>query len=221
MTSLHSLNIIIHVLAGVVGLVTGFLAIGTRKGGKNHIKSGRIFLKIITVVILTGLIGVFVFHRNTFLLVITLLSGYTAFSGIRALRLHGNKPVCADYIIPILVLSSGIYYLYYIKSIGLFWQPVIIYSTLGALAFVTVYDLLKFFIPVSVLQKLYVHEHVYKMTSSLIALVSAFTGTVLPQFKPYSQILPTVVGFVYIIVIFILMAKKNRFNILIYQASNT
>src|SRR6187551_3258110 len=134
MENLHTINILVHVFAGIIALIAGFVAIGTKKGGSNHVTAGRMFIRIISLVIVTGLLGVFVFHRNTFLLVITLLSGYTAYSGIRALRLRGNKPAFIDYAIPIVVLASGFYYLYYISSIGFFWDPMIIYSTLGALA---------------------------------------------------------------------------------------
>ena len=210
MEKLHTINILVHVFAGTIALITGFIAIGTRKGGRNHVKAGRMFLRIISLVILTGLLGVFVFQRNTFLLVITLLSGYTAYSGLRALRLRGSKPGWKDYFIPAIVLASGIYYLYYISSIGMFWQPSVTYSTLGALAFVTLYDIGKLFIPASFLQRVFVQEHVYKMTSSLIALVSAFTGTVLPQYKPYSQLLPTVFGLAYIVGVFIWLGSKSR-----------
>src|SRR6187551_2558103 len=120
MENLHTINILVHVFAGIIALIAGFVAIGTKKGGSNHVTAGRMFLRIISLVILTGLLGGFVFQRNTFLLVITLLSGYTAYSGLRALQLRGSKPPLKDYLIPVLVLASGIYYLSYIRSIGMF-----------------------------------------------------------------------------------------------------
>src|SRR5690349_13337839 len=131
METLHLINIIAHVATGSAALLVGFIALVTLKGGRNHVRTGRIFLKLITVVILTGLAGVFIFERNTFLLVITLLSGYTSYSGIRALKLRGRKPSLIDVLVSVLVLGSGFYYVYYITSIGMFWAPVIIYSTLG------------------------------------------------------------------------------------------
>lgn len=206
---MHTLNLILHVIAGIIAMLTGFAAIITVKGGKKHIRSGRYFLKMMVIVIATALIGVFVFERNTFLLVITLLSGYTAYSGLRVLKLHGQKPAWIDYIIPVLVLAAGIYYLYYIRSIGLYWAPVIVYSTLGALALVTIYDLSRVFIPVAILQKTMIYEHIYKVTSSLTGITSAFIGTVLPQFQPYSQILPSACGLAYIIITFICRLRRE------------
>lgn len=137
MEQIHLFNIFIHVLAGTVALVAGFAALIVAKGGRLHVRFGKFFVKMITVVIVTGLVGVIVFQRNTFLLVITFLSGYTAYSGLRALKLRGSKPAFRDHLISVIVLGSGLFYLYYIKSIGLFWAPTVMYSTLGALAVVT------------------------------------------------------------------------------------
>lgn len=207
---MHTISLTIHVLAGILALIAGFAAVFTFKGGKRHVQFGRCFLKSMSVVIATALIGVFVFDRNTFLLVITLLSGYNAYSGWRVLKLNGQKPALQDYIIPLLVLFSGIYYLYYILSSGLYWSPVVVYSTLGALALITLYDLSKIFIPTRLLQKTRIFEHIYKMSSALSGIASAFVGTVLPQFQPYSQILPSAIGLLYIMITFICHAKSVR-----------
>ena len=207
---MHTINIIIHVLAGILALATGFIAISTIKGGQKHIRFGGYFIKMISVVIITGLIGVLIYQRNSFLLVITLLSGYNAFSGWRVIRLAGHRPTSIDYIIPVLVFASGIYYVYYIRSISLYWSPVIIYSTLGALAMITIYDLSRFFMPVKTLRKKMRYEHIYKMISALTGLTSAFIGTVLPHYQPYSQILPSVIGLVFIIITLILYAIKQK-----------
>ncbi len=198
MDLLHKLNIGIHVAAGILALLVGFIIIFIRKGNRKHIRFGRWFLLAISLVILTGLIGVFVFKRNTFLLVITLLSAYNAFSGVRIMRLRGRRPALLDAIITLIVLSAAGYYIYYIRSMGMFWAPVIIYSTICALVAITLYDLSRFLISTKRLNQLYLFEHIYKMVSSLIAVTSAFTGTVLPQYQPYSQILPTVFGLMYI-----------------------
>jgi hypothetical protein len=209
MESLHHLNIILHVLAGSIALLTGVIALSVKKGGKYHTRVGRYFMWMIIVVIITGLVGVFVFRRNNFLLVITLLSGYNCFSGIRVIRLRGKSPAPMDYIVPLVVMASAFYYLYYISSTGLYWAPGIIYSTIGALFLVTLYDLSKIFLSPGLLQKAYRYEHVYKMISALSGITSAFSGTVFPQYQPYSQFLPSLMGLVYIIVIFIRFSNKR------------
>lgn len=208
MEKLHLVNLILHVVAGSIALITGFAAVLVRKGLGKHVLFGKSFMWMIVLVIVTGLFGVIIFYRNNFLLVITLLSGYNCFSGIRSLKLRGQKPELPDYTVPVVVMISAIYYLYYLNSSGLYWAPVITYSTIGALFLVTGYDLCKWFMPIHFLGKAMMYEHAYKMISALSAISSAFSGTVFPDYKPYSQFLPSVAGMFYIIIIFILLSKK-------------
>lgn len=193
-TLLHRLNIFVHVISGALALALGIIALATKKGGKAHKKSGWIFLFVIAFVITTGLLGVFAFKGNEFLLVITMLSAYPAFSGYRVLLTKSNKPKLIDICAAIIALSSGLYFLYYFESIGMIWNPVIIYSTVGALFLITSYDFLRYLIPAERYKRVWLYEHIYKMTASFTALLSAFVGTVFPQYHPYSQFLPSVFG---------------------------
>jgi hypothetical protein len=88
------------------------------KGGGIHRITGKLFLMIIAVVIFTGLVGVSIFGRNTFLLVITALSGYVSFSGYRTLKVKSNKPVTLDLdiVVALLTLVVLAYFLYYFRS---------------------------------------------------------------------------------------------------------
>jgi hypothetical protein len=209
MEILHKSNIILHVLTGTVALVLGVIALLTVKGGRFHNKTGRLFLSLISVVIFTGLIGVFVFGRNTFLLVITILSGYVSFSGYRILQSKANTPLLVDIVIAIISILVLGYFIYYFKSIGMIWSPIVIYSTVGALIFVVFYDFLRYFIPTELYKKhkIWLYEHIYKMTSAFAALLSAFAGTVLEEYQPHSQYLPSLVGLI-IVIGFMYYVKK-------------
>lgn len=209
MEILHKSNIIIHVLTGTIALLLGLIALLSIKGGKIHIKSGRLFLMFIIIVILTGLIGVFVFGRNTFLLVITVLSGYVSFSGYRILKLKSNRPKKLDIMLALITLAVLTYFLYHLKSIGMIWSPIVIYSTVGALIFIIIYDFLRYLIPNEPYKKhrIWVYEHIYKMTSAFSALLSAFAGTVLEQYQPHSQYLPSVLGLLIVIGFMIYVSK--------------
>ncbi|WP_316762189.1 hypothetical protein [Pedobacter aquatilis] len=193
-TMLHKSNIIIHVSAGTFALLAGLLILCSRKGGRLHIVSGRIFLCLLAIVILTGLAGVFIFNRNSFLLVITTLSGYMGFSGFRSVRNRSNKPRILDIFAAILALLSVLSFLLYFKAIGMIWSPVIIFSTVGYLVMVVCYDLARYLFSHQTYQKLWLQEHILKMTSAFSGLLSAFSGTVFPQYQPYSQFLPSVLG---------------------------
>lgn len=207
METLHHISIITHVIAGTLALVAGFMAAVISKKNAQHKKVGWFFVYAMTIVVVTGLIGVFVFGRNNFLLVITLLSGYNCFSGIRVMQLRGRKPLLADYLASLLVLGSAFYYVYYVMSSGLYWSPVVVYSTIGALCMITFFDLSRALMPVTVLKKTRVYEHVYKMFGALSGLADAFAGTVLPQYQPYSQFVPSLIALVIVIIIFIRMGS--------------
>ena len=191
---LHTLNIIIHITAGVVALLLGLFALLTAKGGLKHKKIGKLFLIFLTVVVFTGLIGVFVFGRNTFLLVITVLSAYQGFSGYRTLQTKANQPKLLDVAVALLSLMAVAYFLYYFKSIGMIWSPIIIYSTVGALIFLVSYDFLRYLIPARQYKNLWLYEHIYKMIGAFTALLAAFTGTVFIDYQPFSQIAPSALG---------------------------
>jgi hypothetical protein len=194
MEILHKSNIFIHVISGSIALILGFIAIILNKGKRLHKQVGKVFLMLLSIVIITGLLGVFVFGRNSFLLVITVLSGYFGFSGYRVLQTKSNEPKLLDIIVAILSISTVFYFLYYFKTIGMIWAPVVIYSTVGALLALVSYDFLKYLIPRAKYKRLWLYEHIYKMIGAFIALLSAFSGTVLSDYKPYSQILPSVFG---------------------------
>ncbi|PCJ97636.1 MAG: hypothetical protein COA50_04130 [Flavobacteriaceae bacterium] len=190
----HLLNISIHVLSGSLALLLGIVALSSKKGKKWHRKSGKTFLFFMFFVILTGLFGVFIFKVNPFLLVISLLSGYQAFSGYRVLKSKSNTPKLLDVLVAIITLASGCYFIYYLNSIGMFWSPIIIYSTLGFLFVIITYDFLRYLIPPKKYKNIWIYEHIYKMIAAFTALLSAFIGTILPQYHPYSQILPSAFG---------------------------
>jgi uncharacterized membrane protein len=194
LTLLHKTNIFIHVIAGSVALLTGIVILFAGKGTLFHKKAGKVFLILLAVVIFTGLVGVFIYGRNNFLLVITVLSGYLGYSGYRAVKMRHNQPRLADIGVALMSLLLVGYFIYYFHSIGMIWVPVIIYSTVGFLILVVMYDLLRYFIPKAAYANVWLSEHIWKMISAFTALLSAFCGTVFPQYQPYSQFMPSVFG---------------------------
>ena len=170
----HSINIITHVTAGSIALLLGIIALTSNKGKKIHRKSGLLFLLALLLVITTGLIGVFIFKRNTFLLVITLLSAYQGFSGYRILQTKSNQPKLLDMSVAIITLLSACYFIYYFKKIGMMWSPIIIYSTLGWLFTIIAYDFLRYLIPATIYKRTWFYEHIIKMIAAFSAITSAF-----------------------------------------------
>jgi hypothetical protein len=209
----HKMNILIHILAGSSALLIGVFILVAAKGGKKHRILGCLFLWLLSIVILTGLLGVFIFKRNSFLLVITVLSGYLGFSGFRVMRNRSNKPRLLDVAAALLSILSVFFFVYYFRSIGMIWSPVIVCSTVGYLVLVVVYDLGRYLFAKKTYQNIWMYEHILKMVSAFSALLSAFTGTVLPQYHPYSQFLPSVFGSVIALVFMLSYWYKRKFKI--------
>ncbi|GAB2967409.1 hypothetical protein GCM10027048_42630 [Hymenobacter coalescens] len=194
MNQLHTLNIGLHIAGGTLALLLGLVPLLGRKGGAIHRRFGRWFLGAVGVVLVTAVLGLVVFDFRAYLVGIVLLSGYRAWAGVRVLRLRATGPRRLDAVAAALALVGGVGFLVSLHLIRLVWSPVVIYSTVGALLLMSVYDLARFaFVPLW-RRRLWLPDHIWKMVSSYFALVSAFTGTVLPQYKPYSQLLPSTVG---------------------------
>jgi hypothetical protein len=194
----HKLNIFIHISFGTIALVIGFIALLNQGRPRRHIRYGRYFLYLLCVVVGTALIGSLLFRSTPFLFMLTLLSGYGGYSGFRIIQRRESPATFADLLIAGGVLVAGILFLMYAQQSDKNWSPAVIYPTLSALVLLTGYDLIKHVWLFRPLKTWWLYEHIYKMCSAYNAILSAFTGTVLPQFKPYSQILPTVLCLVII-----------------------
>lgn len=194
MEELHQFNILLHVAAGTVALVLGLTALLAAKRAGLHTRTGRYFLMALTLVVATALTGSLLFRSSPFLFFLTLLSGYVGYSGFRAVRLRERQSRPGDALIAGAVLAVALWYTLLIRQGFSNWSPVIIYSTVGAIILVTTYDLVKYFFLHQILKSWWIYEHIYKLISAFSAIVSAFAGTVLPNWQPYSQLTPSVIG---------------------------
>ncbi len=205
---LHSANIITHVTTGIFALIIGLIILVKKKGTVAHQKLGIWFVYAVVLIVSTGIIGVFIFKRNLFLLVITMLVGYNTYSGIRVIQTKTNDFSVRDILMMAGAVFITFYFLYYLNVVGFYWNPVIIYTTVGYLFFVIAYDLFRYCIPKSKYGDLWLYEHSCKMISALGGLLSAFTGTVLPDYKPYSQFLPSILMTV-VMIVFLISIKHT------------
>ncbi|MVM35169.1 hypothetical protein GO755_34415 [Spirosoma sp. HMF4905] len=210
MQTLHTINIIVHVLLGTIGLLIGLVALFYKNRPRQHIRYGRYFLYLLTVVVGTAFIGILFFRSSSFLVILTLLGGYVGYSGYRAVRLRERPSSTIDVLITSGVLIAGGLYLISMQLTGGNWSPAVVYPTLSALVLVAGYDLLKHFWLHERLKTWWLYEHIYKMLSAYSALLSAFSGTVLSQYKPYSQILPSAIC-VGAIIYFIWQQARKRY----------
>lgn len=196
---IHKINLLTHIAAGTLALVVGIIVLFSAKGSKFHLRFGRYFVYLLVVVVSTGFLGWLFFRSNSFLLMLTILAGYNTYSGYRIVKLKQNRLSALEVFVPLLALAIGIFYLIWLMRSDTLWSPAVIYPTLSGLVLVTVYDLVKFFFLHRTISHWWLYEHIYKIISAFSAILSAFVGTVLPDFKPYSQIGPSTICILLII----------------------
>ena len=91
-----SILLAIHVLAGLIALLSAGVPVVTKKGGNVHKKAGRVYALAMAVVFVTAL-PLAVLGSDIFLLIIAFFSGYLVFAGWRFAAAHGAKPNRIDY----------------------------------------------------------------------------------------------------------------------------
>lgn len=202
----HQANVAAHVIFGSIGLALGTAQFFTKKGGVVHRAIGRTFLGAFSVVILSATIGSLLFEFRAFLAVITLTAAYGAISGVRALRIRDEGLSAFDVILSLAGLAAVAAFVIAIEQFDYPWDKTVIYATLGALAIMAAYDLVRIFFPRRYFKTTWIYEHIYKMTSAFSALFSAAFGTVFPAWQPASQLGPIAASTV-ILLFFMLRAR--------------
>ncbi len=223
MTLAHAINIAIHVAFGTLALALGLIPLLTRKGGRVHVRFGRWFLLSLMVVIATAVVGNIVFEFRAFLGVITMLAAYEAWSGYRVFSIRSTGPRLLDGVIALAALGAAGLFVLYLHTVKAPWAPIVIYSTLGALVAVALYDLVRFALPRRWLAKSWFYEHLAKMMGAYTAVVSAFSGTVFARWQPYSQMAPSMIGSVAMlafIAYYATAAHSGRYIPTVFAADN-
>ena len=193
-TPLHWTNLGLHIAFGTAALALGLVAICSAKGGRSHIRAGRLFIYAYLVVIATATVGLLVFDFRSFLAVVTLLSFYDVFAGYRALQLRGRRPELVDRIVSVVGLIAPFLFIAIMRYLHQPWSPVLTWSILGGLIAMSGYDVLRNILPLSWLKRVWVQEHLVKMMGAYIAITSAFSGTVFGRYMPWAAIIPSALG---------------------------
>ena len=97
----------IHILAGLVGLVSAALALSTEKGKKFHVLIGKAYFWSMVIIFLTAL-PMSIISGNVFLFLIAIFSFYLAFSGMRFAKNRTGVPTRVDLIAVNFMFLSGV-----------------------------------------------------------------------------------------------------------------
>tara|TARA_B110000503_G_C7128503_1_gene405768 strand:- start:673 stop:1350 length:678 start_codon:yes stop_codon:yes gene_type:complete len=166
-----------HVFSGGISLLSGILAILTKKGSKNHIINGKIYFYGMLSVVVTVLI-VASFRGNLFLQTIAIFSFYMAFTGKRVLRNKKEIMVSRlDWGFNLISMACGFYMLYLVAinfgRIGFAGAIPMLLIFGGLLTWMTVQDAIKMW-KKNWVKNDWLYTHIGRMGGSFIATTTAF-----------------------------------------------
>ena len=211
---LHTANIITHISAGLIAMGIGIFIFAKPKGGTGHRQLGRVFLGLMSIVIVTALAGTLLFIDRPFLTIVTIQSFYFSYSGYRVVQTKAKGFERVDFGMMILVLAIVIWITTQLSAANVLWHSSVVYYLLVYLYLVLGFDMLRYAFPKMISHpRFWLYEHTYKMTSAFGALVSAGMGTVLVAWEPWNQIIPAMSTSFWLIFCVIYFPRKLQVKI--------
>ena len=190
--------LVIHIIAGSVGLFTGTINIIRKKGDQPHRLVGKFFFYGMLINAIAGFI-MSILHNNLFLLVIAVFSFYMTATGQRFLSLKqltkGQKPKSIDWMITFIMLAFSLFFIlfggYLIYNNNNFGIVLIVFGLISMLMART--DI-KIYNGKIKIKNYWLLIHIQRMIGAYIASLTAFlvvNNTYLPPVVAW--LLPTVI----------------------------
>ncbi|HLL77534.1 MAG TPA: hypothetical protein VK421_19920 [Pyrinomonadaceae bacterium] len=220
MRSLALALLVAHIIAGTAAVLVGLVALVAPKPvGRRapaHLRSGRLFLYAMAVVIGTS-VALTLISFNPYFAGLTAAATVAVFSGYRVLgrkrpdvnTSHRARPL--DWIVTLLILAVGVF-LTGLAATGRVTQnlPVVYSLGAGSTAY-ALYDLYRFARPAGFpfTPNLWLYEHLVKMIGGYFGAVAAFSGSVLILLPPpWRQLWATTLGQT-LAVVFVLYYRRR------------
>lgn len=197
--------LISHVLCGGTVLTLGLVQMLNRKGGKNHLLIGKIYVGAMWWICLSALSIITFYRFSAFLMVIAVLTFYASFTGVRVLR---RKQIGSekwyDWTVAIITLLFGIGLIIYAGHLYLHTTKSILAllcALFGVFTTTSASQDLVFFIRKNTKENTWwLYQHISAMGGSYIAAITAFAVQNPNFFMPGSSyqwllwILPAIIG---------------------------
>lgn len=199
----HVTNLAVHIGAGAAAIGLGAALLASAKGTPLHRRRGRLFVALTLAVCATGAIGNLFFRFAPLFAVLTVLVTYQLLSGWHAVYTRGAGPNRIDGVLGVSAAAWATGLLPSLLSAGgkADAEPVVVYASLGGLALLLAYDAARWCFPGHWHASLWRYEHIYKLVASLFGMLSAAVGNLVRVGQPWSQLLPSVLGMLTIIVL--------------------
>lgn len=195
MSLAHTVNIGIHIFAGVIAMAIGFWLLADAKGTGTHRRLGRIFAAFTLLVCASAAIGNLFFRFMPLFAVLTVLVAYQLLSGWHVIHTKARGPNRIDAMLCAVAAFCGVALIPLVLARGASDGGLsVVYASLGTLFCLIAYDLLRWLFPHRWHATLWRYEHIYKLLASLFAMLSAAAGNLFPQGQPWSQLLPSALG---------------------------
>ncbi len=224
-TILFKSALLIHVFCGALALITGFIAMKAKKGGKVHNKAGLVFYWSMFVIFVTSVLFFILYPTSLkyqFFLGIGIISFYPNWSGKRMLAMKkGLVPSQLDKAMAWLVGVSGLIMIAYGGYLTLFPNPSfgalnILFFIFGTVSLSNCYGDLKYYLGYVESQKMHwFFAHGGKMMGAYSAAWTAFCVNIVPRYLPknlpdYVQIMTWVVPGITIAIVGRIILKRFR-----------
>ncbi len=222
MKSLALALLVLHIVTGTAAVVAGLVALvapkPVGKSARTHLRSGRLFLWAMAVVIATAA-ALTVINLNPYFAGLTAASAVAVFSGYRVLARRrpdldrAQRARAADWLVALTVLAVGLF-LVALAAAGRVTQNLPVVYSLGAESMLyAAYDLYRFARPLGrpFTPNLWLYEHLVKMIGGYFGAVAAFSGSVLVLLPPpWHQLWATTLGQTLAVVLVLYYRRRLR-----------
>ena len=181
----------IHIITGIIGLVSGAIALAARKGAKLHRKSGMVFVYAMMVVAITGTVmGALLFEMAA------VIPGLLTFYLVLTSLLTVYRPVALKFSwIDFGALLMGLAVSIASFSYGFMaeGQPTVLYIIFGAVALLATLGDIRMILARKIQDAQRIARHLWRMCIALfLASISLFIGQsqVFPELLRNSGLLP-------------------------------
>lgn len=181
--------LVLHIICGFASLVSGCIAILTRKGSRVHRGAGKVFFYNMLGVSITA-VGISFSRWNSFLLMIGIFAFFQNYSGYRSVKNKSLKPTKADRVVLLMAAINSVFMLLSMK-------PVLM--VFGLISTLLIAGDIKTFIKTSRNEQLnknqWLIRHIGMMLGTYIATFTAFLVVNVRHFEPawLPWLLPTFV----------------------------
>ena len=197
MEQFFKILLIIHIIAGSIGLFTGTINIIRKKGDKQHRLVGKYFFYSMIINAVAGFV-MSILHNNLFLLIIAVFSFYMTATGQRFLSLkrlnYGQKAKRIDWMLSITMILFALFFIvfgfYLLSNDNNFGIILLVFGSISVLMARTDIHIYSGIIKV---KNYWLLIHIQRMIGAYIAALTAFlvvNNTYLPSIVAW--LLPTV-----------------------------